>query len=210
MKGIFVIVLSFSLCSCMTYDPYTGEQKVANTTTGAVVGGLAGAALGNQVKGNRRTRDQAMIAGALLGAAAGGAVGNRMDKQEADLRHRLQNTGVSVIRQNDQIILRMPGNITFETASASIRPDFMEVLDSIAIVCKEYKNDIEVAGHADSVGSIAANQALSQQRADSVASYLRQKGVSGSRLHAVGYGKSRPISNNDAENRRVEITLSQR
>jgi outer membrane protein OmpA-like peptidoglycan-associated protein len=100
--------------------------------------------------------------------------------------------------------------LSFSLSFVPCRGGFTEVLNSIALVCKEYKNDIEVAGHADSVGSIAANQALSQQRADSVASYLRQKGVSGSRLQAVGYGKSRPISNNDAENRRVEITLSQR
>ena len=208
MKTFYVLTLALSLSSCMTYDPYTGEQKVADTTTGAIIGGITGAVLGNQIRGNRKTRNNSMIAGATIGALAGSAIGNRMDKQEADLRHKLQNSGVGVIRQGDQIVLRMPSNITFDTGSAVIRSDFEEVLISVSLVLKKYKNDIEVSGHTDNIGSVTVNQFLSQQRADSVASFLRQKAVLASRIHAVGYGKSRPISNDNSQNRRVEITLT--
>lgn len=197
------------LSSCMTYDPYTDEKKVSSSTTGAIIGGLAGAALGNQVKGSRHTRDNAMIAGALLGMAAGGAIGNKMDQQAAALRQKLRGTGVSVTKSGNRVILNMPGNITFAKGSAIIQPDFDDVLDSVAEVMKEYKKtEAEISGHADSSGSIEANQALSQQRANAVASSLRNKGVSGRRLNAVGYGKSSSLGGDGASDRRVEISLS--
>ena len=202
--GLFVF-----LSSCMTYDPYTDEQKVSNSTTGAVIGGLAGAVLGNQVKGSRHVRDNAMIAGGLLGAAAGGAIGNQKDKQEAALRHKLRGTGVSVTKSGRQIILNMPGNITFDSGDATIRPEFEDVLDSVASVMLEFKNTTaEISGHADKRGSIETNQILSTQRANNVASYLRSKGISGSRLYATGYGKSSPSGSENTANRRVEIRLS--
>lgn len=196
------------LTSCMTYDPYTGEQKVSDATTGAIIGGVAGAALGNQVKGNRRTRDQAMAAGALLGAGIGGAVGSNIDKQEAKLRHELQATGVSVSRSGDQIVLNMPGNITFTRGSSTIQPGFADILNSVALVLKEYKkSNVEIAGHADSKGSMQTNQLMSQQRADSVAAYLRSRGIAGHRINAIGYGKSQSLGS-DEQSRRVEITLN--
>ena len=51
---------------------------------------------------------------------------------------------------------------------------------------------IVVAGHTDSVGSASYNERLSERRADSVAGYLQDLGVRGSRLDAVGYGQSKP------------------
>lgn len=202
-----LVVLSL-LTGCVTYDPYTGEQKVSDSTKGAIIGGIAGAALGNQVKGNRKTRDQAMVAGAALGALAGGAIGNNIDKQEAKLRQQLQATGVSVSRNEDQIVLNMPGNITFEKGSSAIRPGFAEILNSVALVLKEYKkSNVEISGHADSKGSMETNQLMSQQRANAVAAYLRSRGIAGHRLTAVGYGKSQTLGS-DAESRRVEITIN--
>ena len=152
----------------------------------------------------------------LLGAAgglAGGAVGNYMDRQEAKLRAQLQGTGVSVTRNGDSIILNMPGNVTFQTNSSDINANFYQVLNSVAIVLKEFdKTVVDVAGHADSVGADDANMALSQRRASSVSSYLGAQGIDGQRLITVGYGETRPIGNNDTpegreQNRRVEITL---
>lgn len=208
------ILVSLSLCfmavSCMTYDPYTDEQKISDSTKGAVLGGVAGAVLGNQVRGNRRTRDQAEIAGAVLGAAIGGTIGHEMDKREASLRHRLRNTGVGIRKESDgRLVLTTPGSITFDTNSSMIKPEFSEILDSIAIVLKEYsKSQVEVSGHCDGRGSMEANQLLSQQRANAVASYLRTHGIAGSRLTAVGYGKSAAVGRkDDPQSRRVEIEI---
>lgn len=201
------------LPACQTTDPYTGEQKTSNTTKGAAIGAAAGVAIGLITGDDSSERKKrALILGAA-GGLAGGAVGNYMDKQEAKLREQLQGTGVSVTRSGDNIILNMPGNITFATNSADINASFYPVLNSVALVLKEYdKTVVDVAGHADSVGSEESNLALSQRRATSVTAYLSNQGISSQRLIAVGYGESRPIASNDtpegrSQNRRVEITL---
>ena len=65
-------------------------------------------------------------------------------------------------------------------------------------------------GDTDSIGTDAYNQGLSERRAESVRSHLVDRGVSASRLTAVGYGESQPIASNETEegralNRRVEL-----
>ncbi len=210
----WTLLLAFGTTACVTQDPYTGEKEVSSATVGAVTGAVAGAVLGNQVKGDKNTRQNARLAGAAIGAAIGGGVGNYMDKQESQLRQKLQSTGVSVTRKGDQIVLNMPGNITFETAKSSLQPSFTPVLDSVSEVIKEYKDTaVEVSGHTDSRGKAEANQVLSKQRSDVVAAYLRSKGVAGARISAVGYGQSQPVGDNNTEegrasNRRVEILLT--
>jgi OOP family OmpA-OmpF porin len=69
-----------------------------------------------------------------------------------------------------------------------------------------------VAGHTDSDGEDAANQALSEKRAQAVADYLVKAGLPGNRFTAVGYGSAQPIASNDteegkAQNRRIEFTV---
>jgi outer membrane protein OmpA-like peptidoglycan-associated protein len=57
-----------------------------------------------------------------IGAIAGGGVGYYMDTQEAKLRQRLENTGVSVTRSGENIILNLPANITFEVNKSDLKP----------------------------------------------------------------------------------------
>jgi len=69
---------------------------------------------------------------------------------------------------------------------------------------------IYVVGHTDNVGAAAANQALSEKRAQSVRDWLTEKGIAASRLTAKGYGASKPVADNTTEegrakNRRVEL-----
>jgi outer membrane protein OmpA-like peptidoglycan-associated protein len=137
-----------------------------------------------------------------------------MDAQEKKLRAQLQGTGVSVSRNGENIVLNMPGNITFETGSADLNANFFSVLDSVSLVLKEYnKTIIDVAGYTDNVGSDQSNQLLSQRRAGTVGQYLRSKGVQEQRIATVGYGETRPVASNDnpegrAQNRRVELMLT--
>jgi outer membrane protein OmpA-like peptidoglycan-associated protein len=201
------------VAGCMTYDPYTGEEQVSKTTKGAAIGAGVGVAVG-LITGDSSSerKKRALILGAA-GGLAGGAVGNYMDKQEAKLRAQLQGTGVSVTRSGDNIILNMPGNVTFQTNSADINANFYQVLTSVALVLKEFdKTIVEVAGHADSTGPEDKNMELSQRRASSVSGYLAAQGIDSQRLITVGYGETRPIASNDTpegrqQNRRVEITL---
>ncbi|MCG7918893.1 MAG: OmpA family protein [Candidatus Thiodiazotropha taylori] len=201
------------LQACTTVDPYSREEKTAKATTGAVIGAVAGAVIGIATSKDKKKRKERALKGAGIGAIAGGGVGYYMDVQEAKLRQRLENTGVSVTREGDNIILNLPGNITFEVDKTDVKADFVEILDSVALVLNEYKSTmIEVAGHTDSTGSESYNQRLSQQRAQSVSEILNRNGVAGVRIDTVGYGETRPIASNGnaagrQQNRRVELTL---
>ncbi len=204
------LALALAVPGCTTTNPYTGEEEVNKTTKGAGIGALAGLLTAVLVGGDRKT----LLIGAGVGALVGGAVGNYMDKQEDKLRMQLQSTGVSVTRNGDNIILNMPGNVTFATGSSNISAEFYRVLDSVALVLNEFeKTYIDVTGHTDNTGSAALNQQLSEARASSVARYLQSQQVVAQRFVTNGFGFSQPIASNDtpegrALNRRVEIILT--
>ncbi len=212
-KFLVTSVALIALAGCTT-DPYTGQRKVANTTigagAGAAVGALGGLLVGKTTNANTRN---AVLIGAGIGALTGGGIGLYQDRQEARLRQELQNTGVSVTRNGDIITLNMPSNITFATDSADIRSDFYRVLNSVALVLKEYnKSIVDVTGHTDSDGSDSYNQQLSERRAVNVAQYLVQQGTDQRRYYVVGAGETQPIASNatsqgKAQNRRVEIRI---
>jgi outer membrane protein OmpA-like peptidoglycan-associated protein len=215
MKNTIIIATSAAfLVTACTSNPFTGEQQVSNTAigagSGAVLGGAAGALLGATT--SLSTRKAALI-GAGLGALAGGGVGVYMDNQESKLRERLQNTGVSVTRQGDSIVLNMPSNITFDSARAEVKPQFYNTLTSVAEVFKEYKQTmIDVVGHTDSDGADDFNYDLSRRRAASVAQFLSSQQLDPNRFSVEGYGEREPIASNatasgKARNRRVEITI---
>lgn len=216
MKRLIIlgVAAAFGLGAC-TQDPYTGEQTTSNTAIGAGIGAVAGALGGYLIgKGSSDDRRERALIGAGVGALAGGAVGYYMDQQEAALREKLRASGVSVTRVGDNIILNMPGNVTFATDSSDINSRFYEVLNSVALVLEEYDRTlVDVYGHTDSTGSAQYNMQLSQRRAQSVAQYLTSQGVNGQRFYVQGMGENQPIATNDteagrAQNRRVEIKIS--
>ncbi len=127
-RPLIPALLAFALFtnSC-TSDPYTGERQVSKTAVGSALGGLAGAGIGVLTGDNSDERRKNALIGAGIGVLAGGGIGLYMDRQEAKLREELRGTGVSVTRRGDQVILNMPGNITFETASAQLAANFVPV-----------------------------------------------------------------------------------
>jgi outer membrane protein OmpA-like peptidoglycan-associated protein len=211
---MLTVVAATLVAGCQTIDPYTGEEKTASATKGAAIGAGAGALLGILTGDDSKERRKRALIGAGVGAIAGGAVGNYMDQQEAELRRQLEGTGVGITRVGDEIVLNMPGNITFETNSSDLKPQFFSVLDSVALVAQKFDQTVvEVTGHTDSTGSAAYNQTLSEQRAATVATYLNNRGIDRQRLLAFGRGLTQPIADNAtaegrALNRRVEIRLS--
>ncbi len=198
---------------CETLDPYSGESGMSNATKGALIGAAAGAVVGLASGDDAVDRRQRALIGAGVGALAGGSVGYYMDKQEAELRAELEGTGVSVTRIGDNITLNMPGNVTFATDSSDLNPAFFEVLKSVGKVIREFDQTIvEVAGHTDSTGSEAHNQALSERRSSTVSQYLQSRNISSQRLITIGLGESMPVADNSQDigrqaNRRVEITM---
>ena len=105
------------------------------------------------------------------------------------------------------------GKISFESGRATIDPDSAGLLDrlvEIALRCPT--SNIEVAGHTDSDGEDAANQALSEKREQAVVDYLVKAGLPATRFTAVGYGSTQPVAGNDSEegkaqNRRIEFLV---
>ena len=72
---------------------------------------------------------------------------------------------------------------------------------------------MQIYGHTDNVGTRAANEKVSTQRAEEVRKYLVNSGVSNSRLTSQGLAYDYPVASNDteagrAQNRRVEIYIS--
>ena len=198
---------------CKALDPYTGESRVNKTTKGAAVGAIAGAAAGAISGRNSESRRKRALIGAGVGALAGGAVGAYMDRQAARLRDELAATGVSVTRNGDDVILNMPGDVTFATDSSDLRPQFYDVLNSVVRVLSEFdKTVIRVAGHTDSTGTPNHNQTLSERRAETVAQYLVTHDVAELRVEAIGFGATAPVASNASvegrqRNRRVELVL---
>ena len=101
--------------------------------------------------------------------------------------------------------------INFRSGSSEIPKESMPVLEQSASAIKSAPTGtvLEVGGYTDNVGNPAANQRISQQRADSVRHFLIGKGVNSDSLVSKGYGDSNPIASNDTEdgrfkNRRIE------
>lgn len=212
-RTLIVTMLSSALVlgGCVT-DPETGQQRISRGGGGAAAGAGAGALLG-AILGGRNNRAEVLI-GAGLGAIAGGAVGSYMDKQERELRQRTAGTGIEVARDGEEIAIKLPSGISFDTNQAILRPDMRPALDQVAQTLASYQSTfIDVTGHTDSTGSDAINQPLSERRANAVADYLQYQGVQRVRMATRGYGAQFPVASNDTDsgralNRRVEIRLS--
>ena len=206
-------VMTVFVSGCKTLDAYTREEQMSSATKGALIGAAAGVVVGLISGDDAVERRQHALIGAGIGALAGGSIGYYMDKQEAELRAELEGSGVSVTRRGNNLILNMPGNVTFATDSSDLSPAFFDVLSSVGKVLVEYEQTVvEVAGHTDSTGSHAYNQALSERRANTVSSYLLTQGVIDQRLITLGMGETWPVADNSSTtgrqaNRRVEITM---
>ncbi|MFS2318627.1 OmpA family protein [Maricaulis sp. D1M11] len=216
MKYRFAImaVSALAVTACTTTDPYTGETRTNNTARGALIGAAAGAALGylTNTSDSDEGRTNALI-GAGIGALAGAGIGNYMDRQEAAMREALSESGVGVRREGNDLLLIMPGDITFDTNSSSIKPQFYNILNDVSGILNRYPATyVDVIGHADSTGAADYNQTLSEQRASSVGGYLIAQGVLADRFYIAGLGERSPIASNDTaygreQNRRVEIRI---
>ena len=205
--------VTLMLSGCQTTNPYSNEGQTAKATGGAIIGALAGAAIG-VASSSKSDRGKGALIGAASGAALGGGAGYYMDVQEAKLRQQLQSTGVSVSRSGDNIVLNMPNAVTFAVDQTYLSQGAKDVLNSVALVAKEYsKTQLNIFGFTDSTGAAAYNLRLSQVRASEVGSYLINQNIAPNRVKSEGLGEARPIASNSnktgqAQNRRVEIVLS--
>ncbi len=105
-------------------------------------------------------------------------------------------------------------NIFFDTNQSVIKQESLVELNQIYALLKAQPNIvIRVNGHTDNVGDDSYNQQLSEKRAQAVADYLLNFGLSTDRISAKGFGEAKPVASNDFEeggrnmNRRTEIEI---
>lgn len=103
--------------------------------------------------------------------------------------------------------------VFFATGKAILTSvSFKELNELVEVMKFKTGMQIEIGGHTDDVGEDAANQKLSQSRADAVRNYLIKNGIEGRRVSAVGYGEAKPVAYNDTpegrqKNRRTEVRI---
>jgi outer membrane protein OmpA-like peptidoglycan-associated protein len=206
LNSLFLMIVMVVLTACTSADDPNRRTK-----TGAAVGAAAGAAVGAAVGNQSDNPRTGAVAGAVVGGVIGAAIGRRMDQQQKELE---QIEGVEVTRTaEDELNVTLKNEILFDFNSAGLRAESRRTLDEMGSVFAKYpQQTIMVEGHADSVGSDAYNQTLSEQRADAVRDYLVRQGTAASRIRAVGFGENEPRSSNDTAegrqlNRRVEIRI---
>jgi OmpA-OmpF porin, OOP family len=101
--------------------------------------------------------------------------------------------------------------INFDTGKATLQPDSEDTLKQVAALLQQNPDlKLRVEGHTDNQGTAAANQSLSEKRAQAVVAWLTAHGVAADRLKAQGFGQTKPVADNSsddgkAKNRRVEL-----
>jgi len=211
--SVFLCFILFILCltGCTAPQTKTEQGGIYGAAGGAAAGAVIGQVIGHNTKGT--------LIGAAIGAAVGGlggaGVGKMMDNQERDMRAALASSeAAAVSREGNLLAVTFKGDVTFDTNSTVVKPGLYSELDRVARVVNQYPNTlIRVEGHTDSRGSNEYNMDLSNRRANAVKNLLVQRGIAGSRIESVGFGKTMPVASNDTEagrqkNRRVEIKIA--
>jgi len=122
----------------------------------------------------------------------------------------LKDIPINAIRIGASIVLN---NIFYDTDSFSLKPESEAELSKIVKFLNENPAiKIEISGHTDDIGNIEYNQTLSENRAKTVADYLKNANIDSSRIQYKGYGMSMPVADNEtddnrAKNRRTELII---
>ncbi len=218
----FVLSAALVLSSC---------GSMSNTTKGGLIGGTSGTAIGalvgNLVGGSSKTKSTVIGAavGAAVGTTAGVLIGKKMDKAAAaaaaidgaEVEQVTDDNGLQAVKVTfDSGILFASGNSTLSTTAKSSLSKFAN-----NVLIQNTDMDVAIYGYTDNTGwknctaeqSVQKNLALSQERAQSVSTYLQSCGVGSSQVKTVeGLGEADPVASNDTaegkeQNRRVEVYL---
>jgi outer membrane protein OmpA-like peptidoglycan-associated protein len=117
-------------------------------------------------------------------------------------------------KQTERGVVLTMGDVMFDTGAATLKPGAQLGLDRLAsFLNSNPETRAIIEGHTDNTGSDATNQALSERRAQAVATALQTRGIESGRLEIVGLGEGYPVATNSTaagrqNNRRVEVILS--
>ena len=162
----------------------TGCSSLSNTQRGALIGAGAGGAVGAVVGNAAGSTSRGAIIGAVVGGAAGAIIGSRMNDRAETLEGELDNATIE--RIGEGILVTFDSGILFGFDSSTLRTQARNNLGDLASVLAEDSDDYEilVAGHTDSSGAEAYNQALSERRASAASDFLTTRGKSRTRRSA--------------------------
>jgi outer membrane protein OmpA-like peptidoglycan-associated protein len=140
----------------------------------------------------------------------------KAEREKQELRSALleQFNRILPTRDTPRGLMVNMSDVLFDIAKYNLRPAAREALAKLSgIVLGHPGLKLEIEGHTDSTGSDEFNQKLSEQRADSVRSYLIQQGLSPEAITSSGFGPTMPVGSNSTatgrqQNRRVEIIVS--
>lgn len=199
---------------------------MSNTAKGGIIGAGGGAALGaiiGKIAGN--TAIGAAV-GTAVGTTAGALIGRKMDKVKKETAAAVPDAKVETVQDKNglqAVKVTFDSGILFNTGKSDLSSSAQSSLSKFAnnVLLKNATADVSIQGYTDNQGwanstateSQQKNQALSQQRAQSVSNYLRSCGVTTSQIKSVeGFGESNPVADNSTkegqqQNRRVEVYL---
>ena len=223
MKLTKISVLT--LCALMLLP---GCSSMSNTAKGGLIGGGGGAAAGALIGaliGNGKGAAIGAGIGAAVGTGAGVLIGNKMDKAKkaaeaiegADAEVMTDAQGLSYVK------VTFDSGILFGTGASALSSSAKASLSKFAnnVLKQNTGMDVDIYGYTDNQGwknstaeqSKQKNINLSQERAQSVSTYLLSCGVAGNQIKKVeGMGEENPIADNSTaagrqENRRVEVYM---
>lgn len=117
-------------------------------------------------------------------------------------------------KQTERGMVLTLGDVLFDTGQSTLKPGADLTIERLARFLSENPDTrIVIEGHTDSVGTAEYNEALSERRAQAVASALRTRDIDSGRFEVRGRGEAYPVAGNETnagrqQNRRVEIVFS--
>ena len=220
---IFLVVIAFTGCENMGK---TEEGALGGTALGAGMGAVIGSATGHAGVGTAIGAAAGAVSGALIGGAMEqtdkkiDAQDKRLQRQQEELEENrklieeLRASGTEARSTNRGILVNLP-DVLFEFGKSRLTPTARGTTRDIAQIVGKTGRRISVEGHTDSVGTVAFNERLSEDRARSVADALVENGIPSRRISTRGFGETKPIASNSSEsgrqkNRRVEVIIENR
>ncbi len=195
------------------------EQVIAQMHAGIAAQGkmtAAQLAMANQQLANK---DQALASKDQALAAQGNALQTEVQRRQDAEKRAAQAAAdlarlASVKQETRGMVITLSGAVLFTSGKYDLLPAAQIKLNDVAkaLIDQDPESTMVVEGHTDSQGTAAANQELSQHRAQAVRDYLVSRGIAADRVTAQGFGPTRPIGENNspegrANNRRVEIVV---
>lgn len=213
MKKSVVLGLAFICLAATLFTGCNSIKNASNTQKGAGIGVAAGAVVGGLIGHSAGNAALGAVIGAAVGGGTGAVIGNKMDKQARQISEAVPGAEVERVGEGIHMVLKEDA-IRFDLNKSTLTTQAKANLDKLVPVFKEYADtNIDIYGYTDSTGQPEYNLKLSRERAESVKSYLKAKGLMAERMKTTGLGIADPIASNDTEegrsqNRRVEFAIT--